>query len=67
MHSREHSYDSKSFSMFALSLGGLLQLFVSVLNVKIFMMAKIIILYVEWNFNVVVIFSGYVKCFIKRY
>ena len=68
MHSREHSYDSKSLSMFALSLGGLLQLFVSVLNVKIFMMvAKIIILYAEWNFSALVIFSRYVKWFIKKY
>ena len=58
MHSREHSYDSKSLSMFALSLGGLLQLFVSVLNVKIFMIAKIIISYAEYNFNVLLFLPG---------
>ena len=59
MHSREHSHDSKSLSMFALSLGGLLQLFVSVLNVKIFMMAKIICNIM--CFNVLFIFSRYVN------
>ena len=66
MHSREHSYDSKSLSIFALSLGGLLQLFVSVLNVKIFMMAMIIILYAEWNFNVLVIFFQVCQMFHKE-